>query len=55
MNQHPEWSTHPSDGRSFVWDSAAETIRVQTLGKDTSGRVYFVHVWQALAPHSAPR
>lgn len=55
MKQHPEWSTHPSDGRSFVWDSAAGTIRVQTLGKDTSGRVYFVHVWQALAPHSAPR
>ena len=55
MKQHPEWSTHPSDGRSFLWDSAAGTIRVQTLGKDTSGRVYFVHVWQALAPPAAPR
>jgi hypothetical protein len=55
IKQHPEWSTHPSDARSFVWDSAAGTIRVQNLGKDTSGRVYFVHAWQALAPHSAPR
>jgi hypothetical protein len=55
MKQHPEWSTHPSDGRSFLWDSAAGTIRIQTLGKDTSGRVYFVHVWQALAPPAAPR
>ncbi len=49
MRQHPEWSTHPSDGRSFVWDSTAATIRVENLGKDTSGRVYFVHVWRALA------
>ena len=46
MNQHPEWSTHPSDGRSFIWDAAAGTIRVETLGKDTSGRVYFVHIWR---------
>lgn len=46
MKQHPEWSTHPSDGRSFVWDAAAGTIRVQNLGKDNSGRVFFVHVWR---------
>ncbi|HWZ63113.1 MAG TPA: hypothetical protein VNX02_08835 [Steroidobacteraceae bacterium] len=46
MNEHPEWSTHPQDGRPFLWDSAARMIRVQTLGKDSSGRAYFVHVWQ---------
>jgi hypothetical protein len=46
MKQHPEWSTHPSDGRSFLWDSAAGTIRVQTLGKESNGRVFFVHVWR---------
>ena len=46
MKQHPEWSTHPGDERSFLWDSAAGTIRVQTLGKDKSGRVYFVHAWR---------
>jgi len=46
MKQHPEWSTHPSDGRSFVWGGAAGTIRVQNLGKESSGRVCFVHVWR---------
>jgi hypothetical protein len=46
MKQHPEWSTHPSDRRSFLWDSAAGTIRVQTLGKEGNGRVFFVHVWR---------
>ncbi len=59
MKQHPEWSTHPSDGRSFVWDAAAGTIRVQNLGKDKSGRVFFAHVWRPappeLAPSAAPR
>lgn len=47
MKEHPEWSTHPQDGRPFVWDSAAGTVRVQTLGKDSSGRPYFVKLWQA--------
>jgi hypothetical protein len=50
MRQHPEWSTHPSDGRSFAWDSAAKTLRVQTLGKETNGRVFFVHVWRPALP-----
>jgi hypothetical protein len=50
MKQHPEWSTHPSDGRSFVFNGSAGTIHVQTLGKETNGRVFFVHVWRPASP-----
>ncbi|MGP8033812.1 MAG: hypothetical protein ACLPQ6_06645 [Steroidobacteraceae bacterium] len=50
MKQHPEWSTHPSDGRSFVFDGSAGTIGVQNLGKETNGRVFFVHLWRPASP-----
>jgi hypothetical protein len=50
MKQHPEWSTHPSDGRSFILNGATGTIRVQTLGKENNGRVFFVHVWRPASP-----
>jgi hypothetical protein len=47
MKQHPEWSTHPADGRPFLWDAGTEELRVQTVGKQAPGRRFSIRVWQA--------
>jgi hypothetical protein len=46
LGRHPEWSTHPADGRPFLWDARTGTIRVQTLGPLPAGRAFAVHVWR---------
>lgn len=56
LTQHPQWSTHPADGRPFLWDDKTATIGVQTLGPAPAGRAFALHVWQApLAAPGAPR
>jgi hypothetical protein len=47
--QHPEWSTHPADGRPFLWDPAKGELRVQTVGQHPPGRRFSVKVWHPMA------
>ena len=49
LRKHPEWSTHPADGRPFLWDVRTGTIRVQTLGPQPAGRAFALHVWRPAA------
>jgi hypothetical protein len=50
LSQHPEWATHPGDGRPFVWNPDALEIRVQTIGEQPAGRRFSIRVWQPAAP-----
>jgi hypothetical protein len=47
---HPEWSTHPGDGRPFLWDARNGELRIQTMGRQPAGRRFSIRVWQ---PQSA--
>jgi len=49
LKQHPEWSTHPADGRPFLWDPAKGELRIQTVGKQAPGRRFSVSVWRPTA------
>ncbi|HEX4647408.1 MAG TPA: hypothetical protein VH111_01155 [Steroidobacteraceae bacterium] len=60
LEQHPEWSTHPGDGRPFLWDAESGELRIRTMGRQPAGRRFSIRVWQshsghALAPPAAPR
>jgi len=44
---HPELSTHPGDGRPFLWDADKGELRVQTLARQPAGRRFGVHIWQS--------
>jgi hypothetical protein len=46
LERHPEWSTHPGDGRPFLWDAGSGELRIQTLGRQRAGRRFGVHIWQ---------
>lgn len=48
--RHPEWSTHPGDGRPFLWLPESGEIRVQTIGDQPHGRRFSIRVWQAPPP-----
>jgi hypothetical protein len=48
--RHPEWSTHPGDGRPFLWLPQSGEIRVQTIGDQPQGRRFSIRVWQAPPP-----
>jgi hypothetical protein len=50
LARHPEWSTHPGDGRPFLWDAKNGELRVQTVGRQPAGRRFSIRVWQ---PQSA--
>ena len=47
LARHPEWSTHPGDGRPFLWLPESGEIRVQTIGDQPQGRRFSIRVWQA--------
>jgi hypothetical protein len=47
LNQHPEWSTHPADGRPFLWDARTGELRIQTVAKQPPDRRFSAPVWQA--------
>jgi hypothetical protein len=50
LARHPEWSTHPGDGRPFLWDAKNGELRIQTMGRQPPGRRFSIRIWQ---PHSA--
>ena len=57
LEQHPEWSTHPGDGRPFLWDAKSGELRIRTMGRQPAARRFSIRVWQpqTLAPPAAPR
>ena len=46
LKQHPEWSTHPADGRPFLWDAAKGELRVQTVAQQPQERRFSIPVWR---------
>jgi len=52
LTRHPEWSTHPGDGRPFLWLPAIGEIQVQTIGDQPQGRRFSIRIWQAPTPGS---
>ncbi|HXY76757.1 MAG TPA: hypothetical protein VEH54_07590 [Steroidobacteraceae bacterium] len=52
LAQHPEWSTHPADGRPFLWDPATHELRVQTVAvQSSSPRRFGIPIWQGANAH----
>jgi len=47
MRQHPEWASHPVDGRFFLWDGQKREIAMQTLGDQPRDRRFAISVWSA--------
>lgn len=45
MKLHPEWSTHPVDGRPFVWHATVREIAIQPLGQQPADRRFSVQIW----------
>ena len=41
MKLHPEWATHPADGRSFVWKPSSGGIRDPTCRAAAGGQTLF--------------
>ena len=48
MQQHPEWATHPVDGKLFLWDGTKREIAVQTLGRQPKDRRFGIRAWSAV-------
>jgi hypothetical protein len=42
MKDHPEWSTHPVDGRPFQWNAETGELAVNTLGEHPKGQRFSV-------------
>jgi hypothetical protein len=57
LRTHPQWSTHPADGRPFLWDAGTGELRVQTLSQHPPAWRFSIRIWQPppLAPPAAPR
>ena len=57
LRAHPQWSTHPADGRPFLWDAGTSELRMQTLSQHPPGWRFSIPIWQPLplAPPTAPR
>jgi len=53
LHGHPQWSTHPADGRPFLFDAAARELRMQTLAQHPPAWRFSIRIW--LAPPAAPR
>ncbi len=47
IQKHPEWASHPVDGRPFIWDEKKREIAVQTLGQQPKDRRFSIRVWSA--------
>ena len=46
LRAHPQWSTHPVDGRPFLWDAVTGELRVQTLSQHPPGWRFSIRIWQ---------
>jgi hypothetical protein len=44
MQRHPQWATHPVDGRPFIWDETKHEIAVQPLAKQPKDRRFSIPV-----------
>ena len=57
LQAHPQWSTHPVDGRPFLWEARTGELRVQTVSQHPPGWRFSIRIWRAppLAPPAAPR
>jgi hypothetical protein len=53
LHGHPQWSTHPADGRPFLFDAATRELRMQTLAQHPPAWRFSIRIW--LAPSAAPR
>lgn len=43
---HPEWSTHPADGRAFLWNPTAGEIAVQTVAQKDANSRSSIPIWR---------
>jgi hypothetical protein len=46
LRHHPEWATHPADGRPFLWNAGTSEISIQPVAKQPAGRRFGIRVWQ---------
>jgi hypothetical protein len=46
LELHPEWATHPVDGRPFAWNLNTSEIAIGTLGRHRPGTRFTIRVWQ---------
>jgi hypothetical protein len=46
LRAQPQWSTHPADGRPFLWDAGTGELRVQTLSQHPPGWRFSIRIWQ---------
>jgi hypothetical protein len=49
MKRHPEWATHPADGRSFVWKPSSGEIAIQPVAQQSADRRFSVQIWKGSA------
>ena len=54
LRAHPQWSTHPADGRPFLWDAGTGELRVQTVSQHPPAWRFSIRIWP-LAPPAVPR
>jgi hypothetical protein len=47
LQANPQWSTHPADGRPFLWDAVTGELRVQTVAQHPAGWRFSIRIWQA--------
>jgi len=47
MQQHPQWATHPVDGRAFIWDVNKHEVAVHPLANQPKDRRFGVSVLTA--------
>jgi hypothetical protein len=46
MKLHPEWSTHPADGRSCVWKQTTGEIAIQPVAQQPADRRFSIRIWK---------
>jgi hypothetical protein len=46
LRGHPQWSTHPADGRPFLFDAATHELRMQPLAPHPPTWRFSVRIWQ---------
>jgi hypothetical protein len=51
IKQHPEWSTHPADGRSFLWKPATGEIAVQPVAREPAWKRFSLQIWRPSELH----
>jgi len=47
LREHPGLSTHPANGRPFLWNGKSSELTVPTMAQHPPGRRFTIRVWQA--------